>query len=87
MGLWHESDGGSHCTLHLPNSHGYLQEPPSNSCHGLLWMGKEMLCSDLLLSIASRGRNLVLVSRKDGIRMVNYSASETSAKFMTPPIL
>jgi hypothetical protein len=50
-------------------------------------MGKDMLCSDLLLSIASRGRNLALVSREDGIRMVNYSVSETSAKFMTPPIL
>jgi hypothetical protein len=50
-------------------------------------MGKDMFCSDLLPSIVSCGRNLVLVSRKDGIRMVNYSASETSAKFMTPPIL
>jgi hypothetical protein len=55
---------------------------PATVCYG--WGRK---CPALLLSIASRGRNLVLVSRKDAIRKVNYSASETSAKFMTPPIL
>ena len=40
-GRWHEFDGGSYCTRPLPHCDQQLQEPPSNSCHDLRWIGED----------------------------------------------
>jgi hypothetical protein len=47
-----------------------MQEAPSNSCHGLLWTGEDVLGTYFFsLSMQKCGRNLMLVSQKDDPRL------------------
>jgi hypothetical protein len=67
MGLCHESGGHSHFVMSVARFSPVSQEQPSNSCHGLLWIGEDMLRAHLFSqSMQNRGRNLMLVSQKDG---------------------
>ena len=48
-------------------------EAPSNSCHGLLWIGEDVLGSYLFsLSMQKCGRNLMLVSQTDDPRLCPF---------------
>jgi hypothetical protein len=54
----------------LQHSNKKTLEAPSNSCHGLLWIGEDVLGFYLFsLSMQKCGRNLMLVSQTDDPRL------------------